>query len=518
MASFSSSYIGHDHINRLYNWHHRTEQKKQNLKKKLAKEETPSFTPKKYTRARKSRPVYTPTESNAIKKHRERLNRARKKEHEKQQVHVHGNKWTGKSTKPKAPTLSYQTRSKKNGNAQHQQNLKFERANTKHNGYNNIHNNNMKKKQVAKTSMNTSSISATYSISEQERSNVLYSSLSKKATATIDTKRKRVPVAAVPIVRQLSKSKTFINTAETVPSTDNKLQNNEEDNYDTYSYQHKFQLKNLNEESSRQPAEYVHQQYHNYTEKEFDFQQQLHLLPEPIQHVQYHQRIESSNEFRSDLSVASEYHPATYNISREQQNPLQNTVSEMNSNSSNINRIINNNNIYEDKCAIISNNDARMYEKKISPDFKPKSYSDFYNEKNYVYQPISLPPPPNTEVTVDNNGGEIENDNTVANKTKLEWEYVQRKTKFLTDRAKEKSDQLETKLKRLEFENKKLLGLVPENQLVPNEDTTAAVIKRTRSEKNSLKGHYRRMSKAAVIQTTKSGKDHVSTMGTAKRM
>ena len=62
-----------------------------------------------------------------------------------------------------------------------------------------------------------------------------------------------------------------------------------------------------------------------------------------------------------------------------------------------------------------------------------------------------LPPPPNTEITIDNNGGEMENDNIIANKTELEWEYVQRKTKFLTDRAKQKSDQLETKLKLLEL-------------------------------------------------------------------
>ena len=59
---------------------------------------------------------------------------------------------------------------------------------------------------------------------------------------------------------------------------------------------------------------------------------------------------------------------------------------------------------------------------------------------------------------------------------------------------------------------------MPSDQMMPKEDDNGKVVKRTRSEKKSLKGHYRRMSKAAVIQTTQSGEDHVSTMGTAKRM
>ena len=74
----------------------------------------------------------------------------------------------------------------------------------------------------------------------------------------------------------------------------------------------------------------MHPQYHNYTEKEFDSQQQLNLLPESIQYDQYHEQIESSNEFQSDFSVASKYHPTAYNICREQQNPLQNTIFEIN--------------------------------------------------------------------------------------------------------------------------------------------------------------------------------------------
>ena len=38
--------INNDHVNRLYNWQQRNEQKKNSLKKKIAKAETPSFTPK----------------------------------------------------------------------------------------------------------------------------------------------------------------------------------------------------------------------------------------------------------------------------------------------------------------------------------------------------------------------------------------------------------------------------------------------------------------------------------------
>ena len=154
-----------------------------------------------------------------------------------------------------------------------------------------------------------------------------------------------------------------------------------------------------------------------------------------------------------------------------------------------------------------------QYDKQLSPEFKPEKYNDYYEEKNYVYQPIVLPSPPKTEIVAVG----LENDNTFANKKPLDWEYVQRKTKFLTDRAKEKSDQLEWRLKQLEFENKKLLGLIPADQNMGSEDQTNAV-KRTKSELNSLKGHYQRMSKAAIIQTTRSGKEHVSTMGTAKRM
>ena len=81
-------------------------------------------------------------------------------------------------------------------------------------------------------------------------------------------------------------------------------------------------------------------------------------------------------------------------------------------------------------------------------------------EKYNDYQPIVLPSPPKTEIVAVG----LENDNAFANKKPLDWEYVQRKTKFLTDRAKEKSDQLEWRLKQLEFENKKLLGLIPADQ------------------------------------------------------
>ena len=74
--------INNDHVNRLYNWQQRNEQKKNSLKKKIAKAETPSFTPTKYAKARNFRPVHKPTESDALQKHRERLNRAREKEKE----------------------------------------------------------------------------------------------------------------------------------------------------------------------------------------------------------------------------------------------------------------------------------------------------------------------------------------------------------------------------------------------------------------------------------------------------
>ena len=123
-----------------------------------------------------------------------------------------------------------------------------------------------------------------------------------------------------------------------------------------------------------------------------------------------------------------------------------------------------------------------QYNRQLSPEFKPKKYNDYYDEKNYVYQPIVLPSPPKTEIVAVG----LENDNAFANKKPLDWEYVQRKTKFLTDRAKEKSDQLEWRLKQLEFENKKLLGLIPADQNLESEDQTNAV-KRTKSELNSLK-------------------------------
>ena len=101
-----------------------------------------------------------------------------------------------------------------------------------------------------------------------------------------------------------------------------------------------------------------------------------------------------------------------------------------------------------------------QYDRQLSPEVNPNNYNDYYEEKNYVYQPIVLPSPPKTEIVAVG----LENDNTFANKKPLDWEYVQRKTKFLTDRAKEKSDQLEWRLKQLEFENKKLLGLIPADQ------------------------------------------------------
>ena len=105
----------------LYNWQQRNEQKKI-AKKKIAKAETPSFTPTKYAKAKISDQFINQLKVMRYAKHRERLNRAREKEKEKHQLHVPGKKWTRKSTMPKSPTLSYQTRMKKKGKSQNNNN------------------------------------------------------------------------------------------------------------------------------------------------------------------------------------------------------------------------------------------------------------------------------------------------------------------------------------------------------------------------------------------------------------
>ena len=92
----TNSSINNDHVNRLYNWQQRMEQKKQRLKQKFVQENTPSFTPTKYSSKAgtsavgRAQRAHTPTESSALQKHRERLSRARKKEKEKHEVYVHG--------------------------------------------------------------------------------------------------------------------------------------------------------------------------------------------------------------------------------------------------------------------------------------------------------------------------------------------------------------------------------------------------------------------------------------------
>ena len=85
----TNSSINNDHVNRLYNWQQRMEQKKKMLKQKFVKENTPSFTPTKYSSKAGTSAVgrpqraHTPTESSALQKHRERLSRARKKRERK---------------------------------------------------------------------------------------------------------------------------------------------------------------------------------------------------------------------------------------------------------------------------------------------------------------------------------------------------------------------------------------------------------------------------------------------------
>ena len=70
----TNSSINNDHVNRLYNWQQRMEQKKKMLKQKFVKENTPSFTPTKYSSKAgtsavgKPQRAHTPTESSAIAK------------------------------------------------------------------------------------------------------------------------------------------------------------------------------------------------------------------------------------------------------------------------------------------------------------------------------------------------------------------------------------------------------------------------------------------------------------------
>ena len=407
------------------------------LKQKFTKENTPSFTPTKYSSkggtsaVGKAQPVHTPTESSALQKHRERLNRARKKEKEKHEVYVHGKRWTGKTTKPKAPVLSYQTRPSKKNNAPSTKNR------SKVNSY--------------------SSMYQTKSSLQQEfapLTSPTQSSLSKQAAATVNpglagVPKKRVPVGAIPIVKQKCPT-----------SSGSKVSG---DGYGSYFMQHQLQKAELEQVETHQQAAVP-----------------VSILGgEKLSSANtFIDRNFETNKFEQAFTASHEPFPSTHALTHDNYSEI-----------------------------------APQYDRQLSPEFKPESYNDYYNEKNYVYQPIVLPSPPKTDIVVVG----LENDNTLANKKPLDWEYVQRKTKFLTDRAKEKSDQLEWRLKQLEFENKKLLGLIPQDQDMESDDPTNAV-KRTKSEINSLRGHYQRMSKAAIIQTTQSGREHVSTMGTAKRM
>ena len=432
-----NSSINNDHVNRLYNWQQRMEQKKKMLKQKFVKENTPSFTPTKYSgkagtsAVGKPQRAHTPTESSAMQKHRERLSRARKKEKEKHQVHIHGKRWTGKTTKPKAPVLSYQTRPPKKTNAPSAKNT------SKVNSYSSMY--------KTKTSVQQEPIP---SISPTQ------SSLSKQAAASIasamgDVKKKRIPVGAVPIVKQNS-------------PTSAGYKNVSGDGYGSYFMQHQLQ-------------KMEHEQVEAYQQAAISIS--IHGGEGFSGAKTFSDRQTGSNELEKGFIGSRETISSTHALAHNYSETIP------------------------------------QYNRQLSPEFKPEKYNDYYDEKNYVYQPIVLPSPPKTEIVAVG----LENDNAFANKRPLDWEYVQRKTKFLTDRAKEKSDQLEWRLKQLEFENKKLLGLIPADQNLESEDQTNAV-KRTKSELNSLKGHYQRMSKAAIIQTTRSGKEHVSTMGTAKRM
>ena len=85
---------------------------------------------------------------------------------------------------------------------------------------------------------------------------------------------------------------------------------------------------------------------------------------------------------------------------------------------------------------------------------------------------------------------------------------MQRKTKFLSNLEKDKADRLEEKLKEMERENMRILGVQP--TVVSNKK------ERTKSEKKSLNNHYRRMSNVAEIKIT--GKTKIgNTMGQASR-
>ena len=115
-----ASHSENDTAERLHNWEKLRRTKTERLKQSVQREKMQSctFTPTKFSRNSekllKKKPCKTPTEKNAMSRHTERLLRARKQQEAKKSIpHATGKKWTGRTTTPVAPKLSYQTKAKK---------------------------------------------------------------------------------------------------------------------------------------------------------------------------------------------------------------------------------------------------------------------------------------------------------------------------------------------------------------------------------------------------------------------
>ena len=467
-------------VTRLHNWEKLRNSKTERLKVTMEQEKMISctFTPTKFSRnTEKSihkKPAKTPTEKAAMNHHMDRLSRARKLDEQKKRVpHATGKKWTRQSTTAVAPPLSYQKKTKlsRQGSVEKQKSHSNAMAN------------------IAK-------------IKSRGAPAAVRSLVNRKTRTSASTNGDCNSYASIYGKRGSS----------CTHSDDDASSANSCDTEDWGTAQDTLHQKNL-------PA-YARDPTRGFNESRYLTPEERYKLKEGLAHI-------SSIAFDPSSSYPKHHEAGQYQ-------GLQGST-------------------YANELAPphphpmamvpITKNKKKHYDG--HHEAVASSSATLQMPHDSIIMPVSLPPPPTQvcenvpsysvpefSVNIRESGATSyarpstlsqqlpappnnTDPSTLRNpledrpvETQFNWQIMQRKTKFLSNLEKDKADRLEEKLKEMERENMRILGVQP--TVVSNKK------ERTKSEKKSLNNHYRRMSNVAEIKIT--GKTKIgNTMGQASR-
>jgi hypothetical protein len=443
-----SSHSENDTAERLHNWEKMRRSKTERLKQSVQKEKMQSctFTPTKFSRNTEKllqkKPCKTPTEKNATNRHTERLLRARKQQEAKQTVpHATGKRWTGKTTTPVAPKLSYQTKAKKSST---------QKAAIRHNSY----------ASLAKAAKSKSSCHVP--VNKERAVQPFYSD--------------GVPPYA-PDESDIDRD--YGGNSEHGESID--LYH---EDHQISSYQQHFIAQKRMDDSAE--ARTVDEEMYEPRGGIFDevraynntiLSQQNAAAPMPVIPVKKRQpqRGGSTEDF----------------CNAPPQSLSQNMYAEVFERNDNVHR----------QFGAKQESKEEAIEPPVTASLPPPA--------------TYLPPPPVDKVVGFGTNlapsMPLSESKTVRTTENIDWDVMQRKTKFFSLREKDKADKLQDRLEEMERENMKILGIGPDQPPPKREEK-----KRTKSERKSLSNHYRRMSNVAIAKGK--GKSKLgSNMGKSKR-